>query len=281
MQAWGSQAAQWTANWASNTLMSAGADVPRRHPRRLGSRWKHPVAVQRVQPGRAADRGVLPRLVGSVLRADGWRRGDGCGVRLTGHHPRRRLHHSGPHLRNERNPGGGGGPAGSAHGAIPDWDAIARKESGGNWQINTGNGYFGGLQFTQSSWEAAGGLAFAQRADLATPDQQKAAAAKLYQMQGPGAWPNTFTSKASGWPGGGTGGGLTLVPNQWSGVDAIAAQFGLTPGSRFRDPNGPTVAGVPANKSYHGSGRATDYNGPPEKRLAVRAVHGRELRWPA
>jgi len=59
------------------------------------------------------------------------------------------------------------------------WDRIARCESGGNWAINTGNGYYGGLQFTQSTWAGAGGLAYAPRADLATRDQQIAVASKL------------------------------------------------------------------------------------------------------
>jgi hypothetical protein len=79
-----------------------------------------------------------------------------------------------------------------------DWEAIAAKESGGNWAINTGNGFFGGLQFTQSSWEAAGGTASAARADLATKDQQIAAAEQLLKMQGPGAWPNTFVAAKPG-----------------------------------------------------------------------------------
>ena len=60
-----------------------------------------------------------------------------------------------------------------------DWDAIAECESGGDWHINTGNGYYGGLQFSQSTWEAAGGLAYAPRADLATREQQIAVASTL------------------------------------------------------------------------------------------------------
>jgi nucleoid-associated protein YgaU len=71
---------------------------------------------------------------------------------------------------------------------VATWDAVAQCESGGNWSINTGNGYYGGLQFSQSSWEAAGGLQYASRADLATKDQQIAVAEKLLAMQGPGAW---------------------------------------------------------------------------------------------
>jgi LysM repeat protein len=59
------------------------------------------------------------------------------------------------------------------------WDRIAACESGGNWAINTGNGYYGGLQFTQQTWAGAGGLAYAPRADLATRDQQIAVASNL------------------------------------------------------------------------------------------------------
>ncbi|MFD6230367.1 transglycosylase family protein [Streptomyces sp. NPDC060232] len=69
-----------------------------------------------------------------------------------------------------------------------DWDAIARCESGGNWRANTGNGHYGGLQFTQSSWKAAGGRKYAPRADLATKAEQIATARRLAKIQGMGAW---------------------------------------------------------------------------------------------
>ncbi|MEU4920152.1 transglycosylase family protein [Streptomyces parvus] len=72
--------------------------------------------------------------------------------------------------------------------SVETWDAVAQCESGGNWSINTGNGYYGGLQFSQSSWAAAGGTQYAARADLASKDQQIATAEKLLDMQGPGAW---------------------------------------------------------------------------------------------
>ncbi|MEV5138621.1 transglycosylase family protein [Streptomyces syringium] len=72
--------------------------------------------------------------------------------------------------------------------SVDTWDAVAQCESGGNWSINTGNGYYGGLQFSQSSWNAAGGQAYADRADHATKSQQIAVAEKLLAMQGPGAW---------------------------------------------------------------------------------------------
>lgn len=69
-----------------------------------------------------------------------------------------------------------------------DWDAIARCESSGNWRANTGNGQYGGLQFTRSSWAAAGGLRYASRADLATRSEQIATARRLADLQGMGAW---------------------------------------------------------------------------------------------
>lgn len=80
--------------------------------------------------------------------------------------------------------------AGAAHAADVDtWNKVAACESSGNWHINTGNGYYGGLQFTRSTWEAYGGKRYAQRADLATRDQQIAVAEKVLDGQGPGAWP--------------------------------------------------------------------------------------------
>ncbi|MFJ8076580.1 transglycosylase family protein [Streptomyces sp. NPDC096176] len=86
--------------------------------------------------------------------------------------------------------------AGSAHAASVDvWEKVAACESTGNWRINTGNGYFGGLQFSQSTWEAYGGRQYAPRADLATKDQQIAVAEKVLDGQGPRAWP-TCSSKA-------------------------------------------------------------------------------------
>ena len=69
------------------------------------------------------------------------------------------------------------------------WDAIASCESSGNWAINTGNGYYGGLQFDQNTWERNGGLRYAQRADLATREEQIAIAEVTRARQGWGAWP--------------------------------------------------------------------------------------------
>ncbi|MGW5659332.1 transglycosylase family protein [Streptomyces sp. NPDC003758] len=80
--------------------------------------------------------------------------------------------------------------AGNASAATAaQWDAVAQCESGGNWHINTGNGFYGGLQFTNSTWAAYGGTAYASRADLATEGQQIAVAEKVLAGQGKGAWP--------------------------------------------------------------------------------------------
>lgn len=79
---------------------------------------------------------------------------------------------------------------GNAHAADTSvWDKVAKCESTNNWSINTGNGYYGGLQFTQSTWVAYGGLAYAPRADLASKSEQIAVAEKVLHAQGAGAWP--------------------------------------------------------------------------------------------
>ncbi|GGO87751.1 transglycosylase family protein [Wenjunlia tyrosinilytica] len=73
--------------------------------------------------------------------------------------------------------------------SVETWDKVAQCESTGNWHINTGNGFYGGLQFTQSTWSGFGGTKYAPRADLATKDQQIEIAEKVLAVQGPGAWP--------------------------------------------------------------------------------------------
>lgn len=70
-----------------------------------------------------------------------------------------------------------------------DWDRLAQCESGGNWAINTGNGYHGGLQFSASTWAAYGGQEFAPYAYQATREQQIAVAERTLAGQGWGAWP--------------------------------------------------------------------------------------------
>lgn len=74
-----------------------------------------------------------------------------------------------------------------SNGAV--WDALAQCEAGGNWAINTGNGFYGGVQFDQNTWERNGGLRYAARADLATREEQIAIAEVTRARQGWGAWP--------------------------------------------------------------------------------------------
>ncbi len=69
------------------------------------------------------------------------------------------------------------------------WDRVATCESGNRWNINTGNGYYGGLQFSYTTWRGFGGTAYASYAHLATRDQQIRIAQNVLRVQGPGAWP--------------------------------------------------------------------------------------------
>ena len=87
-------------------------------------------------------------------------------------------------------------PTGTNTGVTPppstsglNWDAVAACEAGGNWHINTGNGFYGGLQFDSGTWLSNGGGAYAPRADLATREQQIAIATKLYDARGSSPWP--------------------------------------------------------------------------------------------
>lgn len=68
------------------------------------------------------------------------------------------------------------------------WDRIAQCESGGRWNINTGNGYYGGLQFNYATWLSVGGADFAPRADLATRAEQITVANRLYAQRGLQPW---------------------------------------------------------------------------------------------
>lgn len=86
------------------------------------------------------------------------------------------------------------------------WDALADCESSGRWNLNTGNGYYGGLQILPSTWDEAGGQEYAGRPDRATREEQIAVAEVILRMQGWEAWPqcarqigmlgSTYTVKA-------------------------------------------------------------------------------------
>jgi hypothetical protein len=72
---------------------------------------------------------------------------------------------------------------------LATWVKLAQCESGGNWAINTGNGFYGGVQFDKGTWLSNGGGKYAPRADLATESQQIAIAAKVQAARGWGPWP--------------------------------------------------------------------------------------------
>jgi LysM repeat protein len=79
--------------------------------------------------------------------------------------------------------------AGPAAAAGTVWDEVAACESGGRWPLSTGNGYYGGLQFSSSTWRAYGGRAYAKQASGASKAEQIRVARRVLAAQGPGAWP--------------------------------------------------------------------------------------------
>ncbi|MEW2399849.1 transglycosylase family protein [Streptomyces sp. NPDC046862] len=103
-----------------------------------------------------------------------------------------------------------------------EWDAVAQCESGGNWSINTGNGYYGGLQFSASTWAAYGGTQYASTADQASKAQQIAVAEKVLAAQGKGAWPNCGT----GLSGAAYDGGAASSSSSNSGSSGSSANSG-------------------------------------------------------
>ena len=101
------------------------------------------------------------------------------------------------------------------------WDKVAACESGGNWSINTGNGFFGGLQFTPSTWKAFGGGQHAASANRASKATQIAIAKRVLVTQGPGAWP--VCSKRAGLTRA-NGGAATAAPARSAKVSRSTAR---------------------------------------------------------
>ena len=87
---------------------------------------------------------------------------------------------------------------GTAANAAGGWDEVAACESGGDWSINTGNGYYGGLQFSQDTWEGHGGTQYAPSADQASKSEQIAVAEEVLANQGAGAWPSCGVALSGG-----------------------------------------------------------------------------------
>ena len=118
-----------------------------------------------------------------------------------------------------------------------EWDAVAQCESGGNWSINTGNGYHGGLQFHPQTWTGHGGGEFAPTADQATKEQQIIVAERVLASQGKGAWPTCGT-------------GLSGAANEGGTSTPASAPAADTPGVPVTDtPDTPTPTGT-GSSSY-------------------------------
>ncbi|MFG2313029.1 transglycosylase family protein [Streptomyces sp. NPDC048566] len=135
------------------------------------------------------------------------------------------------------------------------WDRIAQCESGGNWHINTGNGYYGGLQFSAGTWRAYGGTAYAPTADQASRSAQIAVAAKVQRAQGWGAWP-TCSARAGAY------GGAPAAPASGGSTRSTTPRSAPKPPSKPA-PKAPAAAPAtaqerPAARTNRGSSRG-DY----------------------
>ncbi|MFD8880613.1 transglycosylase family protein [Corynebacterium xerosis] len=134
--------------------------------------------------------------------------------------------------------GAGAAMAAPAATAAPDsdWDRLAQCESGGDWHINTGNGYHGGLQFAAGTWNGFGGGEFAPTADKASRIEQIYVAEKVLAQQGWGAWPACsaslgLTSGPTDRPHPSTGGGANYAGAQGGQSQAPAAAPTLDAGT--------------------------------------------------
>jgi LysM repeat protein len=114
--------------------------------------------------------------------------------------------------------------AGASAAPVSTWEKVAQCESGGNWAINTGNGFYGGLQFTAGTWKGFGGTRYAAFAHQASKSQQIAVAEKVLASQGPGAWP--VCSKRAGLT---RGGGSPAKADSAEGASTAAPRSGAAP----------------------------------------------------
>ncbi|WP_328719879.1 transglycosylase family protein [Streptomyces sp. NBC_00247] len=131
--------------------------------------------------------------------------------------------------------------AGSAGAADANtWDKVAECESGGTWSADFGNGYYGGLQFSQETWSAYGGTEYAQRADLASRTQQIAVAEKVLDAKGPQAWP-----------------GCAVI----SGLAPAGALIGVDPGSTDAGASAGTIPDADGAPVSTGTAESTGSSG--------------------
>ncbi|MEV6208686.1 transglycosylase family protein [Kitasatospora sp. NPDC051914] len=129
--------------------------------------------------------------------------------------------------------------------SVSTWDKVAQCEASGNWSINTGNGYYGGLQISMSTWRAFGGTAYASRPDLATKQQQILTGEKILAGQGEGAWPSCGPAAGLG----------SDHANPYPAGPSYPDPASLPSGTLVKSPNGPDVkvmiagSGVPVAAS--------------------------------
>ncbi|MEU4804269.1 transglycosylase family protein [Actinosynnema sp. NPDC023587] len=145
-----------------------------------------------------------------------------------------------------------------------DWDSVAQCESGGNWSISTGNGYYGGLQFLPGTWQANGGTGMPHEA---TREEQIRVAENVLDTQGPGAWPNCARG----------GGPARTAPVQSGDTRAQARTI-------YQEPAAPEVPAPPAPPALPAStdNPAGDYTVKDGDTLeAIAAQHGVAGGWQA
>jgi len=138
--------------------------------------------------------------------------------------------------------------AAPAQAATHDWSGVAQCESSGNWSINTGNGYYGGLQFWQPTWLDHGGDEFAARADLATPAEQIEVAERVLLTQGIGAWPTCGKYLQPGTTPAAAGSAPAPAP--------AAAPAPSSPTSGYTVKSGDTLEGIARAQGVDGGWRA-------------------------
>lgn len=132
-----------------------------------------------------------------------------------------------------------------------NWDAVAKCESGNNWHINTGNGYYGGLQFDRGTWLSNGGGQYASRADLASREQQIAIANILYSRRGLSPWPVCGKLGLTG--GGSTAPKPTPKPTKKAPTNKTTPkpfQPAVTPVKPVQKPTAPVVPVAASGNSY-------------------------------
>jgi resuscitation-promoting factor RpfA len=147
--------------------------------------------------------------------------------------------------------------AGTAN-AAPDsaWDKLAQCESGGNWKINTGNGYSGGLQFNARTWRAYGGKGSPH---TASREQQIAVAERTLAAQGWNAWPSC--SRKSGVRGHGASAGKTVVKKTAAVTPAVAPQAApaapvVKNGADYTIAKGDTLGSIASRNNVPGGWKA-------------------------